>query len=286
MATKRVTLSKSNGTTSSFDFTIPEQEGTYNLKFTLDAYESKSQTVSGTGIQDSTQGGLISAYHYNYSVNIGLGATAVTISLSTVSGTTNTVSYNSSTGVASGTIYSIKSNVSATLSWRTPKVINAGNITVGATANTYRLSFGMSDGSTINAGTFTTPAIAPKEETFSVTTPSFTFDVATLSGGNPMTGLIYSGSGTSSTITYAAKQSPSSVVLNGVTLSSTDTQIDSWMITSSTAGGLITITGTAKAFAKVVGNTISIYISATASVVNTTGTMTVPAKTYSGTINY
>lgn len=127
---------------------------------------------------------------------------------------------------------------------------------------------------------------APAEETFSITTPSFSFDVATMSGGNPMTGLIYSGSGTSSTKTHTATQTPSSVVLNGVTLTSTDTQIDSWMITSTTAGGFATITGTAKAFAKVVGNTVSIYVSATASVTNTTGTMPVSAKTYSGIISY
>ena len=159
MATKRVTLTKSNGTTSSFTFTIPEEVGTYNLKFTLDSKESKTQSISGSGVQDTTQSGLTSVYHYSYSVNIGLGATLVTISPSTVSGTTNTANYNSSTGVVSGTIYSMLKRCSATLSWQGPKVIDAGNIVVNENVNTYRLSFGMSDGSTINAGTFTTPAI-------------------------------------------------------------------------------------------------------------------------------
>lgn len=76
MATKRVTINKSDGTSNSFDFTIPETAGTYNIKFTL-------------------------------------GST----------------------------------------------VIDAGNITVNDNVNTYRLSFGLSNGTTIDAGTFTTPIV-------------------------------------------------------------------------------------------------------------------------------
>ena len=288
MATKRVTLTKSNGTTSSFDFTIPEEAGTYNLKFTLDSKESKTQTISGTGVQDTAQSGLTSAYHYSYSVNIGVGATLVTITPSTVSGVTNTANYNSSTGVVSGTIYSMVEKCSATLSWQAPKVIDAGNIVVNENVNTYRLSFGMSDGSTINAGTFTTPAIAATEETFSITTPSFSYIVnydANAGSGIVAPITTYTGSGTSSTVTYTAKNTPTSVTLNGVTLTSTKTEIARFSSDpfSSMMGQT---TATVYVYATLVGKVISVYAESSASAFNAMPTVTCPSQTYTGVINY
>lgn len=288
MATKRVTLTKSNGTTSSFDFTIPEEAGTYNLKFTLDSKESKTQSISGSGVQDATQSGLTSAYHYSYSVNIGVGATLVTITPSTVSGVTNTANYNSSTGVVSGTIYSMVKKCSATLSWQAPKVIDAGNIVVNENVNTYRLSFGMSDGSTINAGTFTTPAIAATEETFSITTPSFSYIVnydANAGSGIVAPITTYTGSGTSSTVTYTAKNTPTSVTLNGVTLTSTKTEIARFSSDpfSSMMGQT---TATVYVYATLVGKVISVYAESSASAHNAMPTVTCPSQTYTGVINY
>ena len=288
MATKRVTLTKSNGTSSSFDFTIPEKAGTYNLKFTLDSRESKSQTISGTGVQNTAQSGLVSAYYYSYSVNIGLGATLVTISPSTVSGTTNTANYNSSTGVVSGTIYSMLKRCSATLSWKAPKVIDAGNIVVNDKVHTYRLSFGTSNGSTINVGTFTTPAIEPPEENFSITTPSFSYVVnydASAGSGIVAPITTYTGSGTSSTVTYTAKNTPTSVTLNGVTLTSTKTEIATFS-SDPFASMMGQTTATVYVYATLVGKVISVYAESSASAANAMPTVTCPSQTYTGVISY
>lgn len=88
MAKKRLTIGKSDGTTSSIDFNIPETQGTYNIKATLE---------NGT-------------------------------------------------------------------------VLNAGNIVVNGKANNYKVTIGLSNGSSVNVGTFATPIIY---RTVSFTNPSY-----------------------------------------------------------------------------------------------------------------
>lgn len=162
MATKRVTLNKSDGTSSYFDFTIPEEAGIYKMVFILDDVNTNhSQIINGLGILYALSG----CYAYDYHINIGVGATNITISESTVENYPNTVNYNSSTGQVSGAIYSKTDSCSATLTWSGPTNLAAGIVTVGPTANTYELKFQLSDGTEVNAGTFTTPeAIIPEPE--------------------------------------------------------------------------------------------------------------------------
>lgn len=65
------------------------------------------------------QGGDTTVYKASGSISIGLGCKNVQISQAALVPAVNTVSYNSSTGIASYAIYSTRANalVSATITW-------------------------------------------------------------------------------------------------------------------------------------------------------------------------
>lgn len=79
MATKRVTINKSDGTSNSFDFTIPEEAGTYNIKFTLD-----NNTVIDAG--NITVNDNVNTYRLSFGLSNGTTVDAGTFTTPAVVG--------------------------------------------------------------------------------------------------------------------------------------------------------------------------------------------------------